>query len=94
MAGCGDSMAPSAGATEGPAVGIDARPARVGSVHLGGRPATAAATFGRGRGDLNLGGGPSGIDPEEMPRFGYSFPFPPCGEKPRAEGAREDERAA
>ena len=87
MAGCGDSTAPSAGGTAGRALTIDARAGRVGSVRLGDPPATAAATFGRGRDDLNLGGDPLGTDPEEIGSpFNYSFPFP-CDEPLRPKPA-------
>ena len=91
--GCGDSMTPSAGGTEGRAVLIDARAGRVGSARLGDPPAAVAATFGRGRADLNLGGAPLGTDPEEIGSpFGYSFPFP-CDEpvRPKSAASATDE---
>jgi hypothetical protein len=83
--GCGDSTVPGAGGTEGRAVVVDARAGRVGDVRLGDPPSAAAATFGPGRDDLNLGGDPLGVDPERIGSpFGYSFPFP-CDESPRVD---------
>jgi hypothetical protein len=93
LAGCGDSTEPSARGTEGRAVVIDARAGRVGRLRLGDPPARVAATFGRGRADLSLGGDPLGAVPEEIGSpFDYSFPSP-CDEplRPKVAGSGPEE---